>query len=1181
MATKNVVISLCLILLLLISPFSLTTGANNGVMDEEVAYVILEPEDDFTTQAGQEELFDAAAYDENDGVITDDPEDFDWQNVENGVFYEEDVDEYDVVATYEGESNETTVTVEPADPDYIVVEPEDSTIEAGATQTYTATSYDEFHNEIQDVTGETDWSDDVEESEWDDNELTPYSAGEWTVTGTYTYDGEYLEDTVDLEVEHGPVDDVTIYPDEDQVVDPDEQLLFDVDVEDEWGNLITDDPAHEEISWLNAPKGVFREQEPGAYEVMATYDEVDSDTVTVTVTEYYIEADDATATAGVEDEITVTAYEADNEEKPEEEITVEDDDDLEGIDIGDMETTDEDGKAVFDFEETEAGVYNVVFSAEEEDITDTAEVTIEAGEPDTLEIIDSPEEITAGDAFEVTINATDEYDNLARDQELENFEITIDEDDVVYGPNDIELDSEGEYTAQIDDGVVTTAVDKQELTADADEVESDNETITVSPGDADSLEIDDVVVPETTLEDIDFSAGDPLDLTVFASDYYGNPAEEHVLNNFRINTEEDGEVYTEETITLDEEGRYTAEIGEDVITTADDEQELTADADDVTGDSRYLGVDPAVVDLVEIDPEGHQTITAGTEIDFEAEAFDAYYNLITEDESDFTWENADDGLFDETTAGEYEVKATYDGESSESTIVRVEPGDVEEIQAEDVTVDVQEEDSILVTAFDEYGNEVENEIISVDENDDDLGGIDVSDSLVTDEKGEVIFDFLEEEVGRYDVKFSAENDEITDTSTVIVEGVRSIDIENQPQTDYDEGDTLDLSDLEIRKFYVEEDDVIVPYEEFEDHGLEADLDDGEELSIEYHDGETVTVTHTPTGEEAETDELSVEPFVENIEVVSQPELEYEDGDELDLSDLQVTKYYTDDSTEEDIPYEDFEDHDLESEPDDGDELTADDHDGEAVTVTHDPSGETAETYELSVEPFVESIEVVSQPELEYDDGDELDLSDLQVTKHYTDDSTEEDIPYEDFEDHDLEADPDDGEELSIDDHDGESVTVTYDPSEETADTDELSVDEEDDEICWWWWIVLLIIILIAIIIFLIFWKRREEEDEEEEEEWTDDLFEEKTPVEPAGEGEEDLEEEMEEIEEDQITTECPDCGEESLEVYEDGSGFCTSCGNTVTDHEVEEDLEEDMEEDFDDELEEVLKEEAIEDSEEG
>jgi len=129
---------------------------------------------------------------------------------------------------------------------------------------------------------------------------------------------------------------------------------------------------------------------------------------------------------------------------------------------------------------------------------------------------------------------------------------------------------------------------------------------------------------------------------------------------------------------IDFDWQYTDEQGLFDETKASD-YEVTATYNEVTSEPTTVTVEPAEVSYVEIDPEEDQTIEAGETIDFSASAYDEYDNLITDTDTDFIWENTDEtGLFDKTEAGDYEVTATYDDLTSESTTVTVTVEDEEE-----------------------------------------------------------------------------------------------------------------------------------------------------------------------------------------------------------------------------------------------------------------------------------------------------------------------------------------------------------------------------------------------------------------------------------------------------------------------------------------------------------------------
>lgn len=79
-----------------------------------------------------------------------------------------------------------------------------------------------------------------------------------------------------------------------------------------------------------------------------------------------------------------------------------------------------------------------------------------------------------------------------------------------------------------------------------------------------------------------------------------------------------------------------------------------------------------VISTVVIYPSEDQTIKVGKELQFDAEAYDQYDNLITKNPSNFEWENADEGFFKKSEPGEYDVKASFEGVSSDTVTVDVE-----------------------------------------------------------------------------------------------------------------------------------------------------------------------------------------------------------------------------------------------------------------------------------------------------------------------------------------------------------------------------------------------------------------------------------------------------------------------------------------------------------------------------
>ena len=157
------------------------------------------------------------------------------------------------------------------------------------------------------------------------------------------------------------------------------------------------------------------------------------------------------------------------------------------------------------------------------------------------------------------------------------------------------------------------------------------------------------------------------------------------------------------------------------------------------------------IDRVELDPEDDLTIEAGETLDFSAVAYDGYGNEIEDDEQLFDWENAFRGNFRRTQQGEYEVTATYEGVTSEPTIVTVEPAETDYVMidpAENQTIEAGETIDFSAEAYDEHNN-------LITDDDEDFTWTN------TDETG--LFD--ETEAGEYEV--TATHEEVTSELVVV------------------------------------------------------------------------------------------------------------------------------------------------------------------------------------------------------------------------------------------------------------------------------------------------------------------------------------------------------------------------------------------------------------------------------
>lgn len=134
--------------------------------------------------------------------------------------------------------------------------------------------------------------------------------------------------------------------------------------------------------------------------------------------------------------------------------------------------------------------------------------------------------------------------------------------------------------------------------------------------------------------------------------------------------------------------------------------------DGVTSTSVSVTVEPGEVDAVEIDPatDANRTIEAGDQFAFNATARDGFGNIVESNDTAFTWDNTTDaGTFENTTAGTYEVTATFDGVASSPVLLTVEPGPVASVEVDPVDNQTLEAGATIAfnaTALDTFGNTV-------------------------------------------------------------------------------------------------------------------------------------------------------------------------------------------------------------------------------------------------------------------------------------------------------------------------------------------------------------------------------------------------------------------------------------------------------------------------------------------
>ncbi len=234
---------------------------------------------------------------------------------------------------------------------------------------------------------------------------------------------------------------------------------------------------------------------------------------------------------------------------------------------------------------------------------------------------------SADETTTVYLRGYDQYDNLIGDV---NGNWSLDGDNAT-------LSSSTGTSVTVDWKLVGTVT----LTAEHSGL-TDDITVTVTHGVLDSIEV--------TPEDSEITADDTQQFEAKGYDAEGN--------------EITGLTFTWEATngTISTDGLFTPWSTEDVT--------ISAMSGNVTG-STSITVTLGAVNSVIISPDEAQTVDPGDEIVFTAEAFDSKNNLITDTLTDFTWQNADDGVFSQEDPGEYEVTAIYENTTSSPTVVTV------------------------------------------------------------------------------------------------------------------------------------------------------------------------------------------------------------------------------------------------------------------------------------------------------------------------------------------------------------------------------------------------------------------------------------------------------------------------------------------------------------------------------
>ncbi len=547
--------------------------------------------------------------------------------------------------------------------DHIEIKANRSTVTAGEKISFTSKAYDENGFYLDEVIGGINWSiESGSHGSWNNNNYTSESQGTWNVTGKYNYstltkENITISDETSIKVNPGDVDSVTISPSQDQTVKAGEKLTFDAKAYDANDNLITD--SESDFTWKNTNEtGVFNKTSTGEYDVNAAYNGTMSSTVNVTVEPSATSQltlvrwpSDFNITAGNAAQFTVEVQDEYGNANSSGSFKVGfcvNNTENKIIDIGDG-----DADGTVSWTKKKAKTYQIQFknSSGALDPTETYDLTVEPSQVDSVEINSNEKTVTAGKSISFTAAAFDEFGNLICDN-----------------VSDFNWENASEGTFSMNEA------GKYNVSASYNGVNSGAITVTVEPAQVDSVSI--------SVDNKTVTAGERLQFSAEAEDQYGNVITDDPTD-FDWNNATDG------VFSINKTGKYN----------------VSASYNGVNSAVITVTVEPAQVDSVSISVD-NKTVTAGQQLQFSAEAVDQHGNVITDDPTDFDWNNATDGVFSINKTGKYNVSASYNGVDSTVITVTVEPAQVDSVivSSDKTTATARTSLRLSAQALDKYDN---------------------------------------------------------------------------------------------------------------------------------------------------------------------------------------------------------------------------------------------------------------------------------------------------------------------------------------------------------------------------------------------------------------------------------------------------------------------------------------------
>ncbi|PKL56604.1 MAG: hypothetical protein CVV35_04110 [Methanomicrobiales archaeon HGW-Methanomicrobiales-6] len=530
-----------------------------------------------------------------------------------------------VTATAGNVTGEATVTVSAEELilTEITIAPLTATLAINETEQFTATALDQFGNAMTDVA--INWTSSNETVGMIDAEGVFTAHAEGTANVTATAGDVTGEATVTVSAEELILDSIQVTP-LTATLAINETEQFNATALDQFGNAMTDvainwTSGNEAVGTIDA-EGVFTALAAGTTNVTATADNV-TGSATVIVEEPILDSIQVTptgATLGIGDtqRFIVTARDQDGNVMSDVAINWTSSNETVG-------TIDADGF----FSALDDGTATVTATAE--NVTATANVTVNNEDPALASIVVTPSEITFGS------NETQQFTATAFDQfgaEIAGVEIAWTSSDETVGT----IDADGLFSA-LDDGTATVTATVENVTGTAEVT-----VTTASSG---------VVVSPST---ITLNAGDSRQFTATVYDPEGNETSDAVVT-WTISDEMVG--------TIDADGLFSA-LEEGTAT-------ITATAENETGTAMVTVELPPAPTRIEIEPTT-ATILPGETRQFTATVYDQRDNQM--DWISVTWSSSDldagsidrAGLFAAFAEGTTNVMASAGDASAEATV---------------------------------------------------------------------------------------------------------------------------------------------------------------------------------------------------------------------------------------------------------------------------------------------------------------------------------------------------------------------------------------------------------------------------------------------------------------------------------------------------------------------------------